>query len=89
MIMFALFSENIPSDDGYENHFGVNPSCLSESSRTSVEARSWVNSREKIGKLGSAIVSVPSNSEASTSATASKIDVSYHCVLMHFVLTGP
>ncbi|KAF8971254.1 digestive organ expansion factor [Flammula alnicola] len=67
--------EPTSSNDGYETHFGVNPSCLSESSKTAVESRSWISSREKVGKLGSAIVSVPANSEASTSACVSEIDI--------------
>ncbi|KJA17536.1 hypothetical protein HYPSUDRAFT_206129 [Hypholoma sublateritium FD-334 SS-4] len=67
--------ETISSSDGYESHFGVNPSSLSEASRTSVQSRSWANSRVKVGKLGSAIVSVPSNSEASTSAISSNVDI--------------
>ena len=70
-----VFTETIPSKDGYESQFGVNPSYLSEAARTSVESRSWTNSRVKVGKLGSAIVSVPSNSEASTSAISSNVDV--------------
>ncbi|CAA7260732.1 unnamed protein product [Cyclocybe aegerita] len=57
------------SSNKYEAHFGLNPSCLSESSRASVEAKSWKTSREKAGKLGSVILSIPQNSEASTSCT--------------------
>jgi hypothetical protein len=37
------------------------------------ESRTWTNSREKIGKLGSAIHSVPA--EVSASACTSEIDV--------------
>ncbi|KAF8907832.1 digestive organ expansion factor [Gymnopilus junonius] len=67
--------EPTSSTDGYEKHFGLKPSCLSESSRTAVDSKSWTSSREKIGKLGSAIVSLPSNSEANTSAFNSEIDI--------------
>ncbi|KAJ3510271.1 hypothetical protein NLJ89_g4777 [Agrocybe chaxingu] len=65
------------SNDKYEAHFGLNPSCLSESSRASVEAKSWKTSREKAGKLGSVILSIPQNSEASTSCITD-IDILYN-----------
>ncbi|KDR67537.1 hypothetical protein GALMADRAFT_258194 [Galerina marginata CBS 339.88] len=67
--------EEPASSDSYQKHFGLNPLCLSESSRTAVDSRSWANSREKCGKLGSAMVSIPSNSGASTSTSASEIDI--------------
>ncbi|KAH9484760.1 U3 small nucleolar RNA-associated protein 25 [Psilocybe cubensis] len=62
-------------DDGYEKHFGLAPSCLSESSRSAVENQAWSTLREKNGKLGSAIVSIPAHSEASTSSCTSEIDI--------------
>ncbi|KAF8196605.1 digestive organ expansion factor [Pholiota molesta] len=71
----VVMEEPTASNDLYENHFGVNPSCLSESSRTAVESRSWSNTREKVGKLGSAIVSIPVGSEASTSTAVSEVDI--------------
>ena len=40
----------------------MNPQVLSEESRTSVQNRSWKTSRENVGKLGSAIVSIPASS---------------------------
>ena len=70
-------TESSSSTDGYEKHFGLNPPCLTESSRTAVDSKSWASTREKVGKLGSAIVSIPSNSEASTSAVTAEIDVRF------------
>ncbi|PPQ97532.1 hypothetical protein CVT26_006521 [Gymnopilus dilepis] len=67
--------ESSSSTDGYEKHFGLNPPSLTESSRTAVDSKSWASTREKVGKLGSAIVSIPSNSEASTSAVTAEIDI--------------
>ncbi|KAF8149453.1 digestive organ expansion factor [Crassisporium funariophilum] len=62
--------ETAPSDS-YEQHFGVNPAGLSESSRTSVESHSWKTSREKVGKYGTAIVSIPETSDTATSSCIS------------------
>ncbi|KAF9467412.1 digestive organ expansion factor [Collybia nuda] len=45
--------------DLYESHFGVNPSMLSESSRSSVEKCIWKTSKEKAGSLGTAVISTP------------------------------
>ncbi|KAF9557950.1 digestive organ expansion factor [Agrocybe pediades] len=67
--------ETISSSDGYEKHFGLNPSCLTESSRTAAESGSWSTTKDTAGKLGTVVVSVPSNSEASTSACAAKLDI--------------
>jgi U3 small nucleolar RNA-associated protein 25 len=41
----------------------MNPQVLSEESRASVQNHSWKTSREKVGKLGSAVVSIPDTSE--------------------------
>ena len=53
----------------------MNPQVLSEESRASVQNYSWKTSREKVGKLGSAIVSIPDASEASTSAPTAPTSV--------------
>ena len=53
----------------------MNPRVLSEESKGSVQNHSWKTSREKVGKLGSAIVSVPDASEASTSASTASTSV--------------
>lgn len=45
--------------DAYERHFGTSSSVLSESSRALVEQNIWKTSREKLGKLGPAVISTP------------------------------
>lgn len=54
----------------------MNPQVLSEESRNSVQNNSWKTSREKVGKLGSAIVSIPDTSETSTSPPTASTSVS-------------
>lgn len=74
----GIVEQPASSTDEYENHFGLHPLCLSESSRLAVDAHSWNTSRERAGKLGSVLLSVPQNSEKSgpsSSACMSNIDV--------------
>ncbi|KAF9444005.1 DUF1253-domain-containing protein [Macrolepiota fuliginosa MF-IS2] len=59
------------SANGYENHFGNTPGVLTESARNSADARSWIITNEKLGSLGSATISIPEPSEASTSSLPS------------------
>ena len=61
--------------DPYEQHFGMKPQVLSEKSRASVQNNSWKTSREKLGQLGSVIVSIPDASEANTSAATASTSV--------------
>ncbi|KAF9050338.1 digestive organ expansion factor [Panaeolus papilionaceus] len=67
---------NIPeaAEDGYEQHFGMNPSVLSASSRAAVDSRSWSTSREKVGRLGNSILSIPQNSASTSSVLAPQVD---------------
>ncbi|KAG6812707.1 hypothetical protein H0H92_001210 [Tricholoma furcatifolium] len=51
--------------DSYELHFGNSPAALSESSRAAADSNSWITSKTRRGCLGSAALSLPSNSEAS------------------------
>ena len=53
----------------------MNPRVLSEDSRGSVQNNAWKTSREKIGKIGSVIVSIPDASEASASAPTASTSV--------------
>ena len=68
-------NRTLDANDPYEQHFGMNPQALSEESRGSVQNNSWKTSREKVGKLGSAIVSIPDASEATTSAPTASTSV--------------
>lgn len=62
----------------------MDPRVLSEESRSSVQNHSWKTSREKVGKLGSAIVSIPDASEASTSAPTASTSVNpIYCFHRH------
>jgi len=67
----------ITSSDGYEKHFGLHPTCLNESSRIAADSGSWSTSKDAAGRLGTTAVSIPSNSEASTSTCTSMIDVRF------------
>ncbi|KZP19811.1 digestive organ expansion factor [Athelia psychrophila] len=58
--------------EAYESHFGASPTLLTQSSREAVDARSWSTSRENLGKLGSASVSLPTNAEASSASDKSQ-----------------
>lgn len=53
----------------------MKPQVLTEKSRDSVQNHSWKTSREKLSKLGSAIVSIPDTPEASSSASAASTSV--------------
>ncbi|KII92564.1 hypothetical protein PLICRDRAFT_50928 [Plicaturopsis crispa FD-325 SS-3] len=56
--------DELESEDPYEQHFGLNPPALSEASRDAVDRRAWINSKETLGRLGSAVVSRPEGSTA-------------------------
>ncbi|KAF8639569.1 hypothetical protein AX17_001471 [Amanita inopinata Kibby_2008] len=43
----------------YEQQFGSKPSALSETSRSAVDKKSWISTREQYGKLGLVAVAVP------------------------------
>ncbi|KAF9264165.1 digestive organ expansion factor [Marasmius fiardii PR-910] len=55
------------SSDPYEKHFGCKPTCLSGTTRSSVDNRSWKMSKGSRGKLGQTSESVPDGSEPSSS----------------------
>jgi len=63
--------------DTYEQHFGVKPSVLSETSRIAVDGSSWKLLKEQRGQLGWTALSVPEGSELLTNPTA-QIDVMFH-----------
>ena len=61
--------------DTYEQHFGVQPSALSESSRAAVDRRSWKLLKSQSCQLGMTVVSMPDDgSDAPTNSTP-QIDV--------------
>ncbi|KAJ8076354.1 rRNA-binding ribosome biosynthesis protein utp25 [Marasmius tenuissimus] len=55
------------ASEPYESHFGCTPSCLSTSSRSSVDAKSWKVSKSSRGKLGQTSEFSPEGLEPSTS----------------------
>ena len=61
--------------DAYERHFGTSSSVLSESSKTSVEQNNWKTSREKLGKLGSAVISLPPTADAPVVTTGNDVSI--------------
>ena len=61
--------------DAYERHFGTSSSVLSESSKTSVEQNNWKTSREKLGKLGSAVISLPPTAAAPVVTTGNDVSI--------------
>ena len=65
------------SSDTYEAHFGLKPTILSEKSREAVDERQWSSSREKCGRLGAVVESVPEGVEySSVSGTKHKVRAS-------------
>ena len=63
--------------DTYEQHFGVQPLVLSESSRAAVDRRSWKLFNSQSGQLGMTVTSMPddgSDLETPTNSTP-QIDV--------------
>ncbi|RDX42707.1 digestive organ expansion factor [Lentinus brumalis] len=61
--------------DSYETHFGLSPDALTERSREAIDQRAWSTRRDKLGKLGSVVVSVPEGVENS-GASSSKHKIS-------------
>ncbi|KAF9523468.1 digestive organ expansion factor [Crepidotus variabilis] len=60
--------------NGYESQYGLKPKHLTEPLRSTVDAKLSKNYREKAGKLGPVLVSVPQNSEGSSSCS-SQVDI--------------
>ncbi len=56
--------------DSYETHFGLSPDALTERFREAVDQRAWSTRRDKLGKLGSVVVSVPEGAENSGASTS-------------------
>ncbi|KAJ2932276.1 hypothetical protein H1R20_g4822, partial [Candolleomyces eurysporus] len=65
------------SSDPYETHFGPNSSVLTETVRTAVDQGAWKTSKEVLGRLGPATVSVPVQPDpnAPASKTSGQIDI--------------
>ncbi|RDB16721.1 U3 small nucleolar RNA-associated protein 25 [Hypsizygus marmoreus] len=61
-------------EDQYELHFGVKPAVLSDSSRASVDSKAWKTSKDRQGKLGTTILSMPANLQPPFSGTP-RIDI--------------
>ncbi|RPD57540.1 digestive organ expansion factor [Lentinus tigrinus ALCF2SS1-7] len=56
--------------DPYEAHFGLAPNALTERAREAVDERAWTTKRDKQGKLGGVVVSVPDGAESSSASTS-------------------
>ncbi|KAF8893541.1 hypothetical protein BD779DRAFT_1661040 [Infundibulicybe gibba] len=52
------------STDRYEHHFGPKSASVSEKIKTLVDQLAWSSSKEELGKLGSAILSIPNSGES-------------------------
>ncbi|KAH9942377.1 digestive organ expansion factor [Epithele typhae] len=52
--------------DPYEAHFGLTPSVLTQSAREAVDRREWATRRDKCGKMGAVVESVPEGVEHSS-----------------------
>ena len=63
--------------DPYEAHFGMSSSVLTEGAREAVDQRSWSTRREKSGKLGGVVESLPEGAVVSN-ATSAKHQVCAH-----------
>ncbi|KAG5639038.1 hypothetical protein H0H81_007651 [Sphagnurus paluster] len=61
--------------DSYERHFGLNPVNLTEEARASVDGRSWKISKQKNGKLGSTVLSLPTTSKVTNTEEKARIDI--------------
>jgi U3 small nucleolar RNA-associated protein 25 len=61
--------------DAYERHFGTSSSVLSESSRGFIEQNIWKTSREKLGKLGPAVISLPPTADAPAVTTGNDVSI--------------
>ncbi|KAG6817500.1 hypothetical protein H0H87_008126 [Tephrocybe sp. NHM501043] len=66
--------ETSDGKDAYELHFGINPTSLTESSRTAVDSNTWTTTKVRRGCLGSAVLSLPSGPEA-TEGNEASIDI--------------
>ncbi|PIL35937.1 hypothetical protein GSI_01597 [Ganoderma sinense ZZ0214-1] len=57
--MDAGEDEEVSGTDPYEAHFGLSPSMLTEGAREAVDQRSWTQRRDKCGRLGGVVESLP------------------------------
>ncbi|KAG9219821.1 hypothetical protein CCMSSC00406_0009377 [Pleurotus cornucopiae] len=55
--------DDMNSEDLHEAHFGVKPIDLTAKSRASVDECLWSDSQTKLGRIGSAVLSVPEGSQ--------------------------
>ena len=67
--------------DPYEAHFGLSPSGLTEEAREAVGQKSWSTRREKCGRLGPVVESLPEGSVSTNTANAK------HMVCAHIDLS--
>lgn len=67
--MFILHTNPFPEQkkDPYELHFGAKSVVLTTEAREAVEQRAWTTTREKHGRLGRAVESVPQASAGPSS----------------------
>lgn len=65
---------SVDSMDLYEGHFGPSSSVISEAGRAAVDQKSWTSSREIVGRLGPAVISIPT-SQGDSSDVLKKPDV--------------
>lgn len=70
-----LDTNRVVDRDAYEQHFGAKTTLVSELSKASVDRRSWRSTKEKKGRLGTVITSVPDVDQASASTSRTEPDV--------------
>ncbi|KIM83267.1 hypothetical protein PILCRDRAFT_97191 [Piloderma croceum F 1598] len=62
--------------ESYEQHFGPAPVALTQTSRDAVDRRGWTVSKERLGKLGSVVISAPEGAvQGSAVNSAQKIPI--------------
>ena len=77
----VICGDLVAEADPYEEHFGLNPSILTDAARKAVDQRSWVTSRRNFGKLGGVVESAPEGAEHPfISSTQHKVYCSYASV---------
>jgi U3 small nucleolar RNA-associated protein 25 len=75
-IIPLLISDQIDPANAYEKHFGNNPTILTESTRSAADSCSWKVTHEKLGSLGSLVISLPEPSETTTSSSPPDVSLS-------------
>ncbi|TFK67370.1 digestive organ expansion factor [Pluteus cervinus] len=75
--------EEVPEDEveteettnAYERHFGVKPALLTDATKSDVDRRAWRLSKEKLGKVGIGVVSIPESSQHGSSLNLTEPDI--------------